>query len=75
LNYTGLPVLGVEQMRAEPLSDLLFENGGIDEETGNDYIRLNVNVRVFGRTRGGEEVVSRYRGETIEFVPSLVTSF
>lgn len=75
LTYTNLPILGVEQMRAEPLSDLLYENGGIDKETGEDYIRLNVNVRVFGRTLGGEEVVSRYRGETIEFVPSLLTSF
>lgn len=74
LSYTGVSVLGVEQMRAEPLSDLLFENGGIDKETGNDYIRLNVNVRIYGRTRGGENVVSRFRGHTIEFVPSLVTS-
>ncbi|MDA8016974.1 MAG: hypothetical protein MPN21_05945 [Thermoanaerobaculia bacterium] len=75
LTYSNIPVLGIEQMRAEPLSDLLFENGAVDKETGNDYIRLNVNVRVFGRTRGGEEVASRLRGETVEFVPSLVTSF
>lgn len=75
LTYNNIPIMSVEQMRAEPLSDLLFENGGVDKETGNDYIRLNVNVRVFGRTRGGEDVASRLRGETIEFVPSLVTSF
>ena len=75
LIYTDIPVMGIEQMRAEPLSDLLFENGAVDKETGNEYIRLNVNVRVFGRTRGGEEVASRLRGETIEFVPSLITVF
>lgn len=75
LTYSNLPVLGIEQMREPPLSDLLFENGGVDKETGNDYIRLNVNVRVFGRTRGGEDVASRLRGETIEFVPSLLTTF
>jgi hypothetical protein len=75
LSYSNLPVMGVQQMRSPPLSDLLFENGAVDKETGDDYIRLNVNVRVFGRTLGGEEVVSRLRGETIEFVPSLLTSF
>lgn len=75
LSYSNLPVMGVQQMRSPPLSDLLFENGATDKETGEDYIRLNVNVRVFGRTRGGEEVASRFRGETIEFVPSLLTTF
>lgn len=75
LSYGNIPVMGVEQMRSAPLSDLLFENGAVDKETGNDYIRLNVNVRVFGRTLGGEEVASRFRGETIEFVPSLLTTF
>lgn len=75
LTYSNLAVMSSEQMRAEPLSDLLFENNGFDKETGLDYIRLNVNVRVFGRTRGGEEVVSRYRGDTIEFVPSLLIDF
>lgn len=75
LTYNNIPVMGVEQMRAVPLSDLLFENGAVDKETDNEYIRLNLNVRVFGRTLGGEEVASRLRGETIEFVPSLLTSF
>lgn len=74
LTYSNLPVMGIEQMRAKPLSDLQFENGGVDEETGNEYIRLNVIVRVFGRTRGGESVASDPRGHTIEFVPSLLTA-
>lgn len=74
LSYSNLPIMGIEQMRAKPLSDLQFENGGIDEETGNEYIRLNVIVRVFGRTLGGESVASDPRGHTIEFVPSLLTA-
>lgn len=74
LTYSGIPVLSRDQMRSPPLSDLLFENGGVDSETGKSSIRLNVQVRVFGRTVGGSEVASAPRAQTIEFVPSLLVS-
>jgi hypothetical protein len=73
LTYNGLPILTIDQMRSPPLSDLLFENGGVDQETGSETIRLNVDIRVFGRTIGGEAVASERRGQTVEFVTSLLT--
>ncbi len=73
LNYTNLPVMIEDQTRSPPLSDLLFVNGGVDQETGNDDIRIDLTVRIFGRTLTGIEVVSEPRSQTFVFVPSLGT--
>lgn len=62
----GLPVLDTEALRVEPLSDLFFENGGIDSETGNDFVRLNYTLVFFGRTISGDEVRSGPANFTIE---------
>lgn len=74
LTLTNFPILGVDQMRSEPLADLLFENGGIDRETGSSQIRLNVTFTVFGKTLAGDEVASTPRTETLEFVPSTTVT-
>lgn len=70
LALTNFPVMGEEQLNVPPLSDLLFENGGQDQETGSSQVRINVTFQVFGRTIGGDEVASEPRTETLEFIPS-----
>lgn len=70
LALTNFPVMGEEQLNVPPLSDLLFENGGQDQETGSSQVRINVTFQVFGRTIGGDEVSSEPRTETLEFIPS-----
>lgn len=70
LTLTNFPVMGIEQLRSEPLSDLLFENGGVDRETGATNIRINATFTVFGRTVSGENVASTPRTETFEFITS-----
>lgn len=67
LDLNNWDVMSFEQFRTPPLSDLLFENGGIDKETGSDIIRLNLITRVFGRTRSGKAVSSVPRAQSIEF--------
>lgn len=57
-DYGNLPLMDREQLRSMPLSDLLFENGGLDTETGEDSILLNCSLRFFGRTLSGDEVES-----------------
>lgn len=61
-------LMSFEQLETQPLSDLLFENGGFDKETGRTYIRLNLYIRVFGRTLGNRRVESVSRPHTMEFV-------
>lgn len=68
-NLENLEILGFEQLLSPPLSDLLFENGGFDTETGSNLIILDVNIRFFGRTLGGDEVASGFDSFRIEFLP------
>ena len=65
----NLPVMSLEQLDAEPLSDLLFQNGGFDSETGAQSILLNLRIRFFGRTLSGDEVDTQLAGFTVEFTP------
>jgi hypothetical protein len=65
----NLPILRSEQLLNAPLSDLLFVNGGFDKETGSDVIALNLTIRFFGRTLGGEDVVSTPQTFLVDFVP------
>lgn len=69
LTYTNIPIMSIDQMRTEPLSDLLFINGGFDKETGKTFITLNAVIRVFGRTLSGDAVASVPRAHRLEFVP------
>lgn len=68
LTYQNLPVMSRDQLENPPLSDLLYENGGFDKETGDTMIRMNLIIRVFGRTLTGRAVESVPRPHTIEFV-------
>jgi hypothetical protein len=65
----GLPVMGPDQFSTEPLSDLLFEQGGFDRETGENKITLNFQLRFFGRTLSGNAVETAPALFTIEFTP------
>jgi hypothetical protein len=65
----NLPIVGLDQIENLPLSDLLFENGGIDTETGDDRIALNLRLRFFGRTLSGDEVETAPAAFTIDFTP------
>ncbi|MEO1083213.1 MAG: hypothetical protein AAFY88_03130 [Acidobacteriota bacterium] len=73
LTFNNLPIMTAEQLQNPPLSDLLFENGAVDRETGAQIIKMNVTIRVFGTTLGGTDVVSAPATQTFEFVPSLIT--
>jgi hypothetical protein len=65
----NLDILGLDQLRNPPLSDLLFENGSFDRETGAQVIQLNVHLRFFGRTLSGDSISSNTASFLIEFVP------
>ncbi len=65
----GAPIMTLDQLDRLPLSDLLFENGGRDTETGETRIVLNCRIRFFGRTLSGDEVESAPGTFTIDFIP------
>lgn len=65
----NMEILGPEQLFNPPLSDLLFQNGGFDTETGSTLIVLDVNIRFFGRTLGGDRVASGFDSFRLEFLP------
>jgi hypothetical protein len=65
----NLPVMSCDQLETTPLSDLLFVNGAIDSETGQDRIVLNFSLRFFGRTLSGDAVETAPAFFTIEFIP------
>lgn len=67
--FNNLPILRSEQLLNEPLSELLFVNGGFDRETGSEVIRLNFHLRFFGRTLSGRDVATSPQSFTVEFVP------
>ena len=67
--FNNVVILSVEQIERPPLSDLLFENGGVDKETGSELIKLDISIRVFGQTIGGEAVASQPRTQTYEIFP------
>lgn len=68
LTLTNYLLMTTDQLRNPPLSDLLFENGGFDKETGSTTIKMNLTIRFFGRTLSGREVSSVPRAHTFEFV-------
>ena len=53
-----LVLMGPEQLRNTPLSDLLLVNGGFDKETGSPIIKLELEITFFGKTLSGDEVSS-----------------
>ena len=63
------PIMGFDQFNNPPLSDLLFQNGAIDSETGRRRIALNLRLRFFGRTLSGDEVQTQSAAFTIDFTP------
>ena len=65
----NLPVMAQEQFLTPPLSDLLFQNGGFDKETGSTLIKVNLFVRFFGRTLSGDEVETAPISFTVDFLP------
>lgn len=67
--YSGLPILGIEQMNSPPLSDLNIDNGGFDSETSSQLITLNLTLTFFGRTIAGDAVSTAPVSFTVEFVP------
>lgn len=69
IRYDNLPVMSAEEFTNPPLSDLLLENGGVDSETESEAILLNLEVKFFGRTLGGDKVETRTSARfTVQFV-------
>ncbi len=71
LSLNNFPVMTAAQLRSPPLSDLLFENGGFDKETGDTSITINITFVLFGKTLAGQDVTSIPRTEVFEFVPTV----
>jgi hypothetical protein len=65
----NLPVMAPEQFDVPPLSDLFYQNGGFDKETGDTRIILNCHLRFFGRTLSGDAVISEPGNFTLTIVP------
>lgn len=71
LEYEGLPIMTAEEFTNPPLSDLLFENGGEDPETGSQAILLNLELKFYGRVLANNTLVETATPArfTIQFVP------
>lgn len=69
LTYDNMPIMSFDQLNRPPLSDLKFENGGYDRETGAAVVKLLATVRVYGKTVSGKNVSSTPRSQNFEFVP------
>ncbi len=69
ITFENLRLMGVEQFDNPPISDLLFENGAFDKETGEQVITLNLSMRFFGRTVSGANLATEPIAFTVEFVP------
>ncbi len=69
ITITPQEIVGLDQLGTLPLSDLLFANGGIDTETGEARITMNLRLRYFGRTLSGDEVQTAPATFTIDFIP------
>jgi hypothetical protein len=69
IDYENLPILTQAQLIDRPLSDLFLENGGFDRETGNTQTVLNLSMRFFGRSLGGEAVDTGPVSFTVNFIP------
>jgi hypothetical protein len=67
--YDNLPILLGDQLSNPPLEDLFLENGGFDKETDRTNILMNIRLRFFGRSLGGEPVDTAPVQFTVEFVP------
>ena len=65
----NLPVLSSDQLNSTPLSDLKISNGGVDTETGQSKIVLNLALVFFGRTLSGDAVETAPALFTIELTP------
>lgn len=65
----NLRIMSLEQLNSLPLSDLLFQNGGFDKETGDDIIQINCHLTFFGRTIAGDEIRSNTASWVIQFTP------
>lgn len=68
LEVENAPIMGSDQFTNVPLSDLLFENGGFDKETGVDRIILELTLQFFGNTITGDSVATAPASWQIEFV-------
>lgn len=69
LTYDNMPIMSFDQLNRPPLSDLKFENGAFDRETGASVVKLLATVRVYGKTVSGKNVSSTPRSQNFEFVP------
>ena len=65
----NLPVLSSDQLNSLPLSDLKPSNGGVDKETGQSKIVLNLALVFFGRSLSGDAVATAPALFTVEFTP------
>lgn len=65
----NLPVMAPSQFDVPPMSDLFFQNGGFDKETGDRKIVLNFHLRFFGRTLSGDAVESAPGNFTVTVTP------
>lgn len=63
----GAPILRIDQFENQPLRDL--RELGYDSETGSTVIRMQGQIRFFGKTLSGDPVISQFGYFSIDFVP------
>jgi hypothetical protein len=56
VDFENVQIMGPDQLLTPPLSDLLFAEGAVDDETNSATIVLDVELRFFGRTISGDAI-------------------
>ena len=70
LTYNNLVLMTGEEFTNEPLSDLLWANGGVDSETGSSAILLNLELKFFGKLANGTRIETQIPARfTVQFIP------
>lgn len=66
LTLNNMPLMATDQITVPPLTDLLPQNGGFDQETGRTSVQFTFTIRAYGRTIGERDVASSPRRLTVE---------
>ena len=69
ITIKGLVIMTPDQFDNPPLSDLFYQNGGYDKETGSTKVTLNLSLQFFGHTLSGKSVATAPFQFTVDFYP------
>lgn len=69
ITIKSLVIMTPDQFDNPPLSDLYYQNGGYDKETGSTKVTLNLALQFFGHTLSGKSVATAPFQFTVDFYP------